>query len=66
MKHITDMIPLVTGNIRQKKKNKPRKEYERCKAEYEKEKEELDKLYELQKLARKEAFQYIENCCGDL
>ena len=42
------------------------KEYERCKAEYEKEKEELDKLYELQKQARKEAFQYIENCCGDI
>ena len=42
------------------------KEYERCKAEYEKEKEELDKLYELQKQARKKAFQYIENCCGDI
>ena len=42
------------------------KEYERCKAEYEKEKEELDRLYELQKQARKEAFQYIENCCGDI
>ena len=36
------------------------KEYERCKAEYEKEKEELNRLYELQKQARKEAFQYIE------
>ena len=35
------------------------KEYERCKAEYEKEKEELNRLYELQKQARKEAFQYI-------
>ena len=42
------------------------KEYERCKAEYEKEKEELDRLYELQKQAKKEAFQYIENCCGDI
>ena len=42
------------------------KEYERCKAEYEKEKEELNRLYELQKQARKEAFQYIENCCGDI
>ena len=42
------------------------KEYERCKSEYEKEKEELNRLYELQKQARKEAFQYIENCCGDV
>ena len=42
------------------------KEYERCKAEYDKEKEELDRLYELQKQARNEAFQYIENCCGDI
>ena len=42
------------------------KEYERCKAEYEKEKEELNRLYELQKQAKKEAFQYIENCCGDI
>lgn len=42
------------------------KEYERCKAEYEKEKEELDRLYELERRARKEAFQYIENCCGDI
>ena len=42
------------------------KEYERCKAEYEKEKEGLDRLYELERLARKEAFQYIENCCGDI
>ena len=42
------------------------KEYERCKAEYEKEKKELERLYELQKQAKKEAFQYIENCCGDI
>ena len=42
------------------------KEYERCKAEYDKEKEELNRLYELQKQARNEAFQYIENCCGDI
>ena len=40
------------------------KEYERCKAEYDKEKEELNRLYELQRQAKKEAFQYIENCCG--
>ncbi|MCM1031164.1 MAG: hypothetical protein NC410_06990 [Oscillibacter sp.] len=37
------------------------KEYERRKAEYEKAKAELDKLYELQKQDRKEAFQYMEN-----
>ena len=42
------------------------KEYERCKAEYENEKEELDRLYELERQARKEAFQYIENRCGDI
>ena len=42
------------------------KEYERCKAEYEKEKEELDRLYELERQARKESLQYIENCCGDI
>lgn len=42
------------------------KDYERCKAEYDKEKKELDKLYELQKQDRKEAFQYIENLSGDV
>lgn len=42
------------------------KEYERCKAEYNKEKKELDKLYELQKQDRKEAFQYMENLSGDV
>lgn len=42
------------------------KEYERCKAEYEKEKEKLNKLYELKAQARKEAFQYTENCCEDI
>lgn len=42
------------------------KEYEHCKAEYDKEKKELDKLYELQKRDRKEAFQYIENLSGDV
>lgn len=42
------------------------KEYERYKAEYEKEKEELERLYELERQARKEAFQYIENCCEDI
>ena len=42
------------------------KEYERCKAEYDKEKKELDKLYDLQKQDRKEAFQYIENLSGDV
>ena len=42
------------------------KEHERCKAEYEKEKEELDRLYELERQARKESLQYIENCCGDI
>ena len=41
------------------------KEYERCKAEYDKEKKELDKLYELQKQDRKEAFQYTENLSGE-
>ena len=42
------------------------KEYERCKAEYDKEKKKLDKLYELQKQDRKEAFQYIENLSGNV
>lgn len=42
------------------------KEYERCKAEYDMEKKELDKLYELQKQDRKEAFQYMENLSGDV
>ena len=32
----------------------------------EKRKEELDRLYELERQARNEAFQYIENCCGDI
>lgn len=61
MKHTTGMIPLAIGYIRQQKKSKPKKEYERCKAEYEKEKKELERLYELERQARKEAFQYIEN-----
>lgn len=45
---------------------KAEREYERCKAEYEKEREELNRLYGLQKQARKEAFQYMENHCGDI
>ena len=49
-----------------KEEKQAEKEYERCKAEYEKEKEELNRLYELQRQARKEAFQYIKNCCGDI
>ena len=28
--------------------------------------EELDRLYELERQARKESLQYIENCCGDI
>lgn len=42
------------------------KEYELRKAEYDKEKAQLDKLYELQKQAQKEAFQYMENYCDDI
>lgn len=41
-------------------------EYERCKAEYDRGKTELDKLYDLQKGARKEAFQYMKNYCEDI
>lgn len=36
------------------------REYERCKAEYEKEKAQLDHLYDLQTLVRKEARQYMK------
>ena len=42
------------------------KEYERCKAEYDKEKAKLNELYDLQKAARKEAFQYMKNRCADI
>ena len=42
------------------------KEYERCKAEYEREKAKLNKLYDQQKAARTEAFQYMKNCCADI
>ena len=42
------------------------KEYERCKAEYDREKGKLDELYDQQKAARKEAFQYMKNCCADI
>jgi len=42
------------------------KEYERCKAEYDKERKKLDKLYELQKQDKEEAFQYMENLSGDI
>ena len=37
------------------------KEYERCKAEYDREKAKLNKLYDQQKAARTEAFQYMKN-----
>ncbi len=36
------------------------KEYERCKAEYDREKAKLNKLYDQQKAARTEAFQYMK------
>ena len=42
------------------------KEYERCKAEYDREKAKLNKLYDQQKVARTEAFQYMKNCCADI
>ncbi len=42
------------------------KEYERCKAEYDREKAKLNKLYDQQKATRKEAFQYMKNCCADI
>ena len=38
------------------------KEYERCKAEYDREKAKLNKLYDQQKAARTEAFQYMKYC----
>lgn len=59
------MIPLATGTYG-RGREASEKEYERCKAEYDKEKKELDKLYELQKQDRKEAFQYTENLSGDI
>ena len=42
------------------------KEYERCKAEYDKERAKLNELYDQQKATRKEAFQYMKNCCADI
>mgnify|MGYP000807967216 FL=1 len=42
------------------------KEYERCKAEYDREKARLNELYDQQKAARKEAFQYMKNRCADI
>lgn len=42
------------------------KEYERCKAEYDKERAILNELYDQQKTARKEAFQYMKNRCTDI
>lgn len=42
------------------------REYERCKAEYEKGKAKLDKLYDLQTLALKEAQQYTTNRCNEI
>ena len=42
------------------------KEYERCKAEYDKERAILNELYDQQKEARKEAFQYMKNRCADI
>lgn len=42
------------------------KEYERCKAEYDKERAKLNELYDQQKAASKEAFQYMKNRCADM
>lgn len=42
------------------------REYERLKTEYDREKEKLDKLYDLQKEAGKEASRYFENRCDDI
>ena len=42
------------------------KEYERCKAEYDRERAILNELYDQQKEARKEAFQYMKNRCADI
>ena len=42
------------------------KEYERCKAEYDRERAILNELYDQQKVARKEAFQYMKNRCADV
>ena len=42
------------------------KEYERCKAEYDREKAKQNELYDQQKAARKEAFQYMKNRCADI
>ena len=42
------------------------KEYERCKAEYDRERTILNELYDQQKAARKEAFQYMKNRCADI
>ena len=42
------------------------KEYERCKAEYDRERAILNELYDQQKAARKEAFQYMKNRCADI
>ena len=41
------------------------KEYELCKAEYDRERAILNELYDQQKAARKEAFQYMKNRCAD-
>ena len=66
MKHTTGMIPLATGYIRQQKKSKPKRSMNAARLNMRMKKEELDRLYELERQARKEAFQYIENRCGDI
>ena len=43
-----------------------KKEYEHCKAEYDRERAILNELYDQQKAARKEAFQYMKNRCADI
>ena len=40
--------------------------FDRCKAEYDKERAKLNELYDQQKAARKEAFQYMKNRCEDM
>ena len=66
-KHLPPILCTIGYRVHTAEEEKQaEKEHERCKAEYEKEKEELDRLYELERQARKESLQYIENCCGDI
>ena len=66
MKHITDMIPLATGNIRQKKRSKPRRSMNAAKLNTTRKRRNWINSMNCKSKTGKRLFQYIENLSGDV